>query len=48
MGKGPALLGFLYDFQGYEFAYLTAGFLSLAAAVVLLAAGAVPDPVADD
>ncbi|TNF90118.1 MAG: MFS transporter [Gammaproteobacteria bacterium] len=40
---GPALLGFLYDFQGYEFAYLTAAFLSLGAGLVMLAAGAVPD-----
>jgi MFS family permease len=45
---GPALLGFLYDFQDYGFAYLTGGFLSLAACGVLLAAGAVPDAAADD
>lgn len=40
---GPALLGFLYDFQGYGLAYLVAGCLSLAACLVLLGAGAVPD-----
>ena len=39
---GPALLGFLYDFQGYGFAYMTAACLSLAASIVILAAGAVP------
>ncbi len=40
---GPAVLGFLYDFQGYEFAYLTAAVLSLGASLVMMAAGAVPD-----
>ena len=45
---GPALLGFLYDFQDYGFAYLTGGFLSLAACIVLLAAGAVPDAASND
>ena len=48
VAAGPALLGFLYDLQGYDFAYLTAGILSLAAALVLLAAGPVPDSAADD
>ena len=45
---GPALLGFLYDFQGYDFAYFTASSLSLVACLVLLAAGAVPDAEAHD
>jgi len=40
---GPALLGFLYDFQGYGFAYMTAALLSVGASLVMLAAGAVPD-----
>lgn len=45
---GPALLGFLYDCQGYGFAYLTAAFLSLGACLVMLAAGAVPDGEANN
>ena len=45
---GPALLGFLYDFQDYGFAYLTAASLSVLACLVLLAAGPVPDPAAHD
>ncbi len=40
---GPAVLGFLYDFQGYTLAYLTAAALSLVACVVMLGAGPVPD-----
>lgn len=45
---GPALLGFLYDFRDYDFAYLAAALLSLAACLVMLAAGAIPDGEVND
>jgi len=40
---GPVLLGFLYDFRGYELAYLVAAGMSGLAAAVIFAAGATPD-----
>ncbi len=39
---GPSLLGFLYDFRDYEFAYLCAAGMSLAACAVMYGAGAGP------
>jgi len=40
---GPSLLGFLYDFRGYEFAYLFAAGMSVLACVVMFGAGSGPE-----
>jgi MFS family permease len=42
---GPALLGFLYDFRGYELAYLAASGTSVLACAVMFGAGAGPGPL---